>query len=107
MNRKAAEKMAKLHDALKAIGYQGRELEVYLVRLLFCLFAEDTSIFKVDQFSNFIREKTAPDGSDLAIRIAELFQVLNTAPFLRPTGFRPTRRSPRLPPTSSTSTRQR
>ena len=80
VNRKAAEKMAKLHDALKAIGYQGRELEVYLVRLLFCLFAEDTSIFKVDQFSNFIREKTAPDGSDLAIRIAELFQVLNTAP---------------------------
>lgn len=80
VNRKAAEKMAKLHDALKAIGYQGRELEVYLVRLLFCLFAEDTSIFKVDQFSNFIQEKTAPDGSDLAIRIAELFQVLNTAP---------------------------
>ena len=80
VNRKAAEKMAKLHDALKAIGYQGRELEVYLVRLLFCLFAEDTSIFKVDQFSNFIREKTAPDGSDLAIRIAELFQVLNTPP---------------------------
>ena len=39
VNRKAAEKMAKLHDALKAIGYQGRELEVYLVRLLFCLFA--------------------------------------------------------------------
>lgn len=80
VNRKAAEKMAKLHDALKAIGYQGRELEVYLVRLLFCLFAEDTSIFKAEQFSNFIREKTAPDGSDLAIRIAELFQVLNTAP---------------------------
>ena len=80
VNRKAAEKMAKLHDALKAIGYQGRELEVYLVRLLFCLFAEDTSIFKAEQFSNFIREKTAPDGSDLAIRIAELFQVLNTPP---------------------------
>ena len=78
VNRKAAEKMAKLHDALKAIGYAGRELEVYLVRLLFCLFAEDTSIFKQGQFSNFIREKTAPDGSDLAIRIAELFQVLNT-----------------------------
>ena len=80
VNRKAAEKMAKLHDALKDIGYQGRELEVYLVRLLFCLFAEDTSIFQPDQFSNFIKEKTAPDGSDLAMHIAELFQVLNTPP---------------------------
>ena len=80
VNRKAAEKMAKLHDALKDIGYRGRELEVYLVRLLFCLFAEDTSIFQPDQFSNFIREKTAPDGSDLAMHIAELFQVLNTPP---------------------------
>ena len=80
VNRKAAEKMAKLHDALKAIGYRGRELEVYLVRLLFCLFAEDTLIFRPDQFSNFIREKTAPDGSDLAMHIAELFQVLNTPP---------------------------
>ena len=80
VNRKAAEKMAKLHDALKDIGYRGRELEVYLVRLLFCLFAEDTLIFRPDQFSNFIREKTAPDGSDLAMHIAELFQVLNTPP---------------------------
>ena len=80
VNRKAAEKMAKLHDALKTIGYAGRELEVYLVRLLFCLFAEDTSIFQPDQFSNFIRAKTAPDGSDLGSKIAELFQVLNTPP---------------------------
>lgn len=80
VNRKAAEKMARLHDALKDIGYQGRELEVYLVRLLFCLFAEDTSIFRPNQFSNFIQEKTAPDGSDLAMHIAELFQVLNTPP---------------------------
>ena len=80
VNRRAAEKMARLHDALKAIGYRGRELEVYLVRLLFCLFAEDTSIFKPDQFSNFIRTSTAEDGSDLAAKIAVLFQTLNTPP---------------------------
>ena len=42
----AAEKMARLHDAMKAVGYTGHPLEVYLVRLLFCLFAEDTGIFK-------------------------------------------------------------
>ena len=39
VNRKAAEKMARLHDAMKAVGYTGHPLEVYLVRLLFCLFA--------------------------------------------------------------------
>jgi hypothetical protein len=32
--------MGKLHDALKAVGYEGKPLEVYLVRLLFCLFAD-------------------------------------------------------------------
>ncbi|MFB0949277.1 MAG: class I SAM-dependent DNA methyltransferase, partial [Burkholderiaceae bacterium] len=42
INIKAAERMGKLHDALKDIGYAGHALEVYLVRLLFCLFAEDT-----------------------------------------------------------------
>lgn len=45
INIKAAERMGKLHDALKAVGYTGHPLELYLVRLLFCLFAEDTTIF--------------------------------------------------------------
>ena len=54
VNRKAAEKMAALHDAMKAVGYEGHPLEVYLVRLLFCLFAEDTGIFKPNQFSGFV-----------------------------------------------------
>jgi hypothetical protein len=44
VNVKAADKMARLHDALKEHGYEGHDLEVYLVRLLFCLFAEDTGI---------------------------------------------------------------
>ena len=80
VNRKAAEQMAKLHDAMKAVGYTGHPLEVYLVRLLFCLFAEDTDIFKPNQFCDFIEQRTAADGSDLAAKLAELFQVLNTPP---------------------------
>ena len=80
VNRKAAEQMAKLHDAMKAVGYAGHPLEVYLVRLLFCLFAEDTDIFKPNQFCDFIEQRTAADGSDLAAKLAELFQVLNTPP---------------------------
>lgn len=77
VNRKAAEKMARLHDAMKAVGYTGHPLEVYLVRLLFCLFAEDTGIFKPGQFSHFIQQKTASDGSDLAQGLALLFDTLN------------------------------
>ena len=45
-NIEAAVHMGKLHDKLKAIGYTGHQLELYLVRLLFCLFADDTSIFE-------------------------------------------------------------
>ena len=66
VNRRAAEKMARLHDAMKAVGYTGHPLEVYLVRLLFCLFAEDTGIFKPGQFSGFVERQTAPHGGDLA-----------------------------------------
>ncbi len=76
VNRKAAEKMAKLHDALKSHGYEGHELEVYLVRLLFCLFADDTGIFPQDSFLHYI-EQSKPDGSDLSERISKLFEVLN------------------------------
>ena len=78
VNVKAAEHMGRLHDALKTIGYTGHPLEVYLVRILFCLFAEDTTIFEKQQFQDYIEQRTSDDGSDLAARIAELFQVLNT-----------------------------
>ena len=78
-NIKAAELMGKLHDRLEEIGYEGHPLEVYLVRILFCLFAEDTTIFEKQQFQDYIENRTAEDGSDLASKIQELFQVLNTA----------------------------
>ena len=79
VNIKAAERMGRLHDALKASGYSDHPLEVLLVRLLFCLFADDTGIFQPAQsFRTFIEERTASDGSDLGSRLAQLFQVLNT-----------------------------
>lgn len=77
-NIKAAELMGKLHDRLKEIGYTGHPLEVYLVRILFCLFAEDTTIFNKQQFQDYIEQRTNTDGSDLAAKLQELFQVLNT-----------------------------
>jgi hypothetical protein len=77
-NIKAAELMGKLHDRLEEIGYTGHHLEVYLVRILFLLFAEDTTIFNKQQFQDYIEQRSNVDGSDLAARIQELFQVLNT-----------------------------
>ena len=78
-NIKAAELMGKLHDRLEEIGYEGHPLEVYLVRILFCLFAEDTTILDKQQFQDYIEYRTNEDGSDLAAKIQELFQVLNTS----------------------------
>ena len=78
VNIEAAERMGKLHDALEEAGYTGHALEVYLVRVLFCLFAEDTGIFERTQFQELVDTYTKPDGSDLALQIAQLFQTLNT-----------------------------
>ncbi len=78
VNIEAALLMGKLHDKLKNIGFDGHQLELYLVRLLFCLFADDTSIFEKGIFQEYIELRTNEDGSDLAAHIGELFQVLNT-----------------------------
>jgi hypothetical protein len=78
VNLKAAETLGRLHDALKDSGYTGHRLEVLLVRLLFCLFADDTGIFEPHTFREFVEQRTAEDGADLGPRLAELFQVLNT-----------------------------
>ena len=78
VNIKAAELMGKLHDQLEEFGYEGHHLEVYLVRLLFILFADDTSIFEKDIFKEFLDQKTNEDGSDLGALMAQFFQVLNT-----------------------------
>jgi len=77
LNIKAAERMGKLHDALVGAGYEGSDLEVYLTRLLFCMFADDTGIFKWNSFYDYINE-SKPDGSDVFDRLSSLFELLNT-----------------------------
>lgn len=79
VNLKAALAMGRLHDALKASGYAGHALEVLLVRLLFCLFAEDTTLFEPKgAFREYVENATREDGSDLGMHLAALFEVLNT-----------------------------
>jgi hypothetical protein len=79
VNIEASEMMGKLHDALKDSGYAGHKLERFLVRLVFCLFADDTGIFEPrDSFSALIGQRTSPDGSDTGLWLSQLFEVLNT-----------------------------
>jgi hypothetical protein len=79
INKYAAGKMAGLHDAIKATGYTGKDLETYLVRLLFCLFADSTGLFgENNQFLNYLLHYTKTDGSDLHGALSKLFDTLNT-----------------------------
>jgi type I restriction-modification system DNA methylase subunit len=78
INIEATEMLGELHDALEAGGYTGHNLERFLVRILFCLFAEDTGLFQREAFRLYLENRTAGDGSDLGPRLAQLFAVLNT-----------------------------
>jgi hypothetical protein len=77
VNIKAAEKMGMLHNRLKANGYSGHQLEVYLVRLLFCLFADDTGIFDRKHFFHYVLQRTSEDGKDLSLHLHKIFETLN------------------------------
>lgn len=81
----AVEKLGSLHDALAETGFFGHPLEVFLVRILFCLFSEDSGIFAPSQFREFIDVRTAEDGSDVGPLLGKLFAVLDTAPADRTT----------------------
>ena len=79
VNVEASASMGRLHDALKSSGYGGHDLEVFLVRVVFCLFADDTGIFEPrDIFLDLLETRTREDGSDLGPCLTRLFQVLNT-----------------------------
>ena len=79
---KAAEKLAKLHDELRAYNEFNSEadlhdLNIFITRLLFCFFAEDTGIFEENLFSASIRQFTKPDGSDLSEYLDAAFNVMD------------------------------
>lgn len=80
---RAAEKMAKLYDDIKKDNptktpAEVHNLNVFLSRLLFCFFAEDTGIFDKGQFTYAISSHTQQDGSDLNGYLDHLFEVMNT-----------------------------
>jgi len=79
VNIKAAELVGQLHDALEEAGTTGRDLEVFLVQIVFCLFADDTGVFQPkDIFLQFLEGRTKEDGSDLGPLLSQIFQTLDT-----------------------------
>ncbi len=79
VNIEASELVGELHDALEGSGYIGHDLEQFLVRIVFCLFSDDTGIFEPrDIFLDLLENRTSEDGSDLGGKLVQLFQVLNT-----------------------------
>ncbi len=83
-NIKAAEKLGALYDAISESGYGNHELKMLLVRLLFCLFADDSIIFNPSTFRTYLENKTNPDGTDLGGQLTNIFQTLNTPTEKRP-----------------------
>jgi hypothetical protein len=85
VNIKVAEKMGQLHHELLASGYKGHALERFLVRLIYCLFADDTGIFPKDHFEYLIEYRTNASGTDTGALLANIFQILDTSPENRQT----------------------
>jgi type I restriction-modification system DNA methylase subunit len=86
VNTQASYKIAKIHDSLKEKGYLGHDLELFMVRIVFCLFAEDTGIFEKESFEKYI-ESSKIDGSDLSSKLLSLFSILDTPVDKRPKGL--------------------
>ncbi len=75
---KAAKLMADLYEALDGSGYEDHEASIFLVRTLFALYADDSGVWARGQFTDFIQNRTATDGSDLGQQLSMLYEVLNT-----------------------------
>ncbi|MEE4291968.1 MAG: type IIL restriction-modification enzyme MmeI, partial [Cycloclasticus sp.] len=77
LNEKAAQLLGELHDALEDSGYQGHHLQVFMVRVLFILFAEDTGVFNRHQFTQYLMRYTDETGVDTDMHLHKLFQTLD------------------------------
>jgi hypothetical protein len=84
VNQQATEALGKLHDLLEEDGYTGRALDVWMVRTLFCLFADSACIFEPGLFRELIERRTAEDGNDLGAWMGRLHKVLDQPTHRRP-----------------------
>nr|WP_306428354.1 DNA methyltransferase [Brevibacterium sp. 68QC2CO] len=77
---KAAKLMAELYEALEGSGYDDHEASIFLVRTLFCLYADDSGVWERDSYFEYIETRTSEDGSDLGGQLTMLYQALNKEP---------------------------
>ena len=90
-DKEAVKLMGDLFREFHKAGYGGHELSVFLIRILFLNFGDDTRMWKFTPeglFGSYVKS-TFPDGSGLGGRLQELFQVLNTSPDKRPKSLSP------------------
>ncbi|MFD1039359.1 class I SAM-dependent DNA methyltransferase [Virgibacillus byunsanensis] len=80
VNEDAVKLMVKLYDSLDKNGYTGHNLAVLLIRILYCLFSDDTGIWDKNHFYNYVRKNTNKDGSNLGFYISGIFDVIDTPP---------------------------
>lgn len=79
---KACERMGRLYDAIRELNHYEADglhnLNVFLTRLLFCFYAEDTNIFPIQgQMTAALEAMTSKDGSDLPDFFEKLFTALD------------------------------
>ena len=82
---KATARLAKLYDAILEVNPNWRdkehvhELNQLMTRLLFCFFAEGTSIFGKGQFTNAVMKWSLDDGADTSQVVGNIFKALSLA----------------------------
>ena len=78
-DRKAAERIAKVYDIVAKDNPDANShaFNLFLIRILFLLFAEDTGIMDKSIFTNVLKNRTNADGSDFNEVIRDLFRILD------------------------------
>ena len=79
LDQKAASRFLRVYDELATANQNidPKVLNLFLIRLLFCLFAEDTGIFEKDSFTSDVKRLAQAAGSDLNAPIAQIFEKLS------------------------------
>ena len=77
VNIEASELIGAVHDGLSESGYSGEDLDRFLVRLVFCLFADNTGIFEPESLLSLLEERTSEDGANTGMWLDHLFTTLN------------------------------
>ena len=77
VDQEAAKLMANLYLELESHGFEGHETSIFLIRILFLLFGDDTGMWSKNSFLKLVMG-TKEDGSDIGSKLDNLFTVLNT-----------------------------